>query len=169
MSFQLNQDLVNDYHSDKAASTPIPEGEYTLVIVATEDNENRAGTGRYYKLECDVAEGDHKGRKLWEIVNYEHTNSTAQAIATRFLTGLCLALEMQGFTSPDELRFKPFRAMVKVDAGRGDYGPQNRIKRILAPKPAEQPVQARAPQAAAPAAPPQVSNPAAAQQQQGWQ
>lgn len=164
MAFQLNQELVDDYKSNSNSSTPIPAGEYNLVIVATEDRANAAGTGRFYKLEIEVADGQHKGRKLWEIVNYEHPNAQAVAISTRTLTGLCLAMNLQGFSHPDELRYKPFRAKVKVQEDKsGKYGPQNRLGNVVAPQ--ESTAQQSAPQAAS--GPPQT-NATPAAQQQGW-
>lgn len=54
---------------------PIPKGKYRLRIEEAEERDNSKGNGRYLWLALSVAEGQHKGRKLWANMTTEHAES----------------------------------------------------------------------------------------------
>lgn len=70
MRFNANniEPQVNDFE-------PIPKGKYRLRIDEAEERDNSKGNGRYLWLALSVAEGPHKGRKLWSNVTTEHAES----------------------------------------------------------------------------------------------
>lgn len=70
----------------------LPEGSYNCIISNIDDQENKAGNGRYLKLELQIAEGDHKNTKILDFINYEHVNPTAQSIGIKTLAKISQAI-----------------------------------------------------------------------------
>lgn len=54
---------------------PVPKGKYRLRIDEAEERDNKSGNGRYLWLALSIAEGQHKGRKLWQMMTTEHATS----------------------------------------------------------------------------------------------
>lgn len=134
-------------------------GEYPVVIVKSDMQPTKAGTGKMLVLEMDVCDGPAKGRKVWDRLNLENPNPKAVEIAERTLSAICHATGVLNVSDSEQLHGRPMVAVVKVKPAEGQYGPGNEIgtyKPLGASgaAPAQQAAQQAAPaqQQAAPAA-----------------
>ena len=78
---------------DPASSfDPIPAGKYLAAIVASELRPTKSGSGHYLELTFEIAEGQHKGRRLWARLNLDNPNPQAVQIARGELSAICRAV-----------------------------------------------------------------------------
>lgn len=111
--------------------SPIPPGEYRVVIVESEMRESRSGKGRYLWLKMQVVEGEHDSRLLFDQLNIQHSNETAQRIARERLSSICHQIGVMKPRDSGELHDKPF--VVNVVIKRGDDGTdRNKVKNYAA-------------------------------------
>ena len=97
---------------------PIPEGIYTVMVSKVQDKETKKG-GKMLSLGMEVVDGQHKGRWIWENINYVNSNATAQLIGEQTLKAICEEIGRPRLGSPDELVGVPFKIKVKIT--RNDF------------------------------------------------
>lgn len=124
----------------------LPKGKYLCVAIASEMKTNKANTGEYLQITFEIVDGEHKGRKIFERLNIRNQNKTAEDIAQRTLSSLCRAVNVMKLTDSEQLHNLPAFLDVVVEEGKGEYGPQNRIKGYM---PASAQASTPAPQASA--------------------
>jgi hypothetical protein len=98
-------------------STPfevIPAGKYTVQIVQSEMMPTSNGNGQFLKLEMEILDGEHQGRKLFDRLNLINPNAQAVDIAQRALSAICHAIGVMQVQDSEMLHFKPLLATVKV-------------------------------------------------------
>lgn len=110
----------------REAMDVLPDGEYPVVIDASEWKQTKAGTGAYLELTLQVTDGAHKGRKLWDRLNLQNPNQTAVDIAQQTLSAICHATGVMKVSDSAQLHGIPMSARVKVR--QGDNGPSNEVK-----------------------------------------
>lgn len=108
--------------------TPLPVGEYSAIIAASEMKATKSGTGQYLQLTYDIIEGQYKGRKIFENLNLVNPNSTAQEIAQRALSAICRAVNVMHPKESEELHDKPLIIKVGIRPASGDYEASNVVK-----------------------------------------
>jgi len=118
---------ANDYGTF-GTPDPVPAGEYTAMIVDSEEKENKAGTGSYIRLVMEITEGEYKGRKLFEIMNVYHSNAMTVRIAMAEMTQLCNACGGMRPKDTVELHHIPFRVKVSQRKREDTGDMQNQIK-----------------------------------------
>lgn len=116
---------------DDPGFDPLPEGNYTLIIEASEMKTTKAGTGTGINMKFQVVEGEHKGRTFFKWLNYTNPNETAQKIGRAELAMLCRAVNIPQPKDTMELHNIPFAAHVTVKPGRDGYDPSNDIKKAV--------------------------------------
>lgn len=94
---------------------PLPKGDYEMMIVKSDVKPTQAGTGHYIELEMHVLGGEHSGRRIWERLNVDNPNKTAQDIASAALASLCYAVGVQDMTETEQLHDIPFVAHIEID------------------------------------------------------
>lgn len=110
-----------------ASREPIPAGWYKMVITTSEEKPTKAQTGSYLKLEVEVIEGEHQGRKVFPMLNLNNPNSTAVEIAQRELSSICRATGVMTPRSSQDLHDRPFMGKIKVTPARDGYDAGNSI------------------------------------------
>lgn len=131
---------------------PVPNGDYRAMIVASDVLPVSSGKGRMLKLEFQILDGEHKGRKVWEQLNIQHESEEAQKIAQGQLSAICHATGVMQLKNSVQLHNIPLiiRTRIKQSAG---YDPKNEIKGYLpVPGGTPAPAAAQAPATAVPAA-----------------
>lgn len=98
--------------------TPIPEGEYKVIIARVEDKNTQKG-GKMLAIGYQVIEGAHKDRWIWDNINYVCSNATAQLIGEQTLKKICNEIGKPTLQSPEDLKDIPFTIKVKVK--RNEY------------------------------------------------
>lgn len=145
----------------------VPPGDYTVQIVKSEMAPTKAGTGEMLKLELEIMDGEHAGRKLWDQLNLRNPNQQAVEIAQRTLSAICHAVGKLQVSDSEQLHFVPMIASVEfIPAGTKDkngYVNQNAKNNVKGYKPAGQAVShPPAPPAQRTAPPPRQAAPAQA-------
>ena len=104
---------------DPASSLdPIPAGKYLAAIVASELRPTKSGSGHYLELTFEIAEGQHKGRRLWARLNLDNPNPQAVQIARGELSAICRAVGVLQPRDSAELHNLPLS--IKVACRRRD-------------------------------------------------
>lgn len=107
---------------------PLPAGEYTVIITASELKFTKSGDGQYLELTLEVQGGEFAGRKLFDRLNIYNSNRQAVEIAQRQLSQICHAVGVLQVEDSEQLHFKPLVAIVRIEPGRDGYDPKNVIK-----------------------------------------
>ena len=94
---------------------PLPPGAYEVIIAQSDIKATKAGTGEYIELEMQVVDGEHSGRRLWERLNVNNPNKTAEDIAKAALGALCMAVGVDDLTDTQQLHDIPFVIGVEID------------------------------------------------------
>jgi len=107
--------------------TPIPEGDYEVVIVGSQNKPTKAGTGSYLEFKCQVASGKHAKHVLFARLNLKNQNPAAVEMAKRELSAICHATGVLRPKSKEDLHNIPVMVrVIEMDDGRG--GKKNEIK-----------------------------------------
>jgi hypothetical protein len=115
----------------KGSADPLPNGKYVMAIIDSEWKTTKAGTGNMLKLELEVVDGEHKGRKCWDQLNLNNPNPQAVEIAQRTLSSICHATGQFQVKDSTQLHNIPMlvKLVVKQD---GEYEPRNEVKAYAA-------------------------------------
>ena len=159
----------------------VPEADYNLQIVKSEIKPTNSGDGHYLELVFEVLDGQHKGSKVWKILNKWNPNETTVRIADAELSAIAHAVGELVVPDSEILHHKPLTARVTIKKSNNPQYPDDKndvknfrpYKGAATPAPASAPAPAFAPQApaaqapafaapVAPAAPPPFAAPAAA-------
>ena len=114
---QVNHQADPDMQS---SFTPLPAGEYQVVMVANKENAKQTGI----VCEFDVASGQYQGRKLWCNLSLFHENEKAKEIGYRLVNDMALACGVAGIGDLDEILGRTMVAIVKI---RKDDATQNDV------------------------------------------
>jgi len=109
----------------------LPAGWYELAAVSVEDKETRAKTGRYLKIEFNVVGEKYKGRKVWNMYNYENPNATAQNIGKAQFKALVEAVgkDINRLEQVEEVLNIPFYGKLS-DVPAGDHPAKNELQQV---------------------------------------
>jgi len=123
---------ADDYadREERPSFAPLPAGEYTVMIAGSNIKDTRSG-GQMLELELVVDGGEFDGRRIWDRLNIANANATAQRIAHETLADYCIVCGRASVQDSEELHGAPFRVELSIDPGKGDYGPSNRVKKVL--------------------------------------
>lgn len=108
----------------------LPKGRYVMAITKSEAKPNKKGTGKFIEFVWSVVqEGPYKGRKVWQYVNFQHSNATTQAIGQGELSAIARACGIKGLTDTAQLHNIPVPIMVGVE--KYDGKDKNVIEEVL--------------------------------------
>lgn len=110
---------------------PLPAGDYLAALESSEMVEKNDGGVQKVGLKFVwlIVDGDKKGRKIHQYVNYVHPNPEAQAIARGELSAICRACNKLEAKDTAELHNIPVVLKVAVEKRKDTGEMQNRIKR----------------------------------------
>lgn len=129
---------------------PLPAGIYNVVIDDSELKPTKAGTGHYLQLTYRVVGGKYGGRLVWDRLNIDNPNATAQEIAFRSLSAICKATGHNGAISDSAVLHGKTMAVKLTVRDDPNYGASNEVKAYSAATqpPAQKPAAAAPPWAA---------------------
>ena len=129
---------ANDYEP-MGSFEPIPVGEYTVVISASEEKLTKDGNGKYLQLVYDVIDdNEYHGRKIFDRLNLVNNNETAVKIARSALSAICRAVGVMAPSDSTELHDKPFIVKVGIRKGNDEYPDSNVVKAYKSLNPPEE-------------------------------
>lgn len=137
----------------------LPIGDYTAMIVKSSFGPTAAGNGQVAKLELDILEGQHKGRKIFSNLCLKHANPQTENIANAHFQELLLALGKERTNRLSVLHNIPLTVKVTLSQDKKTGKDQNNysFKKLGggdASPPRQQAQYAPPPQNTAPSAPP---------------
>jgi len=122
---------INDYKDDGDAFDLLPDGEYEFIVEKLELKETKAGTGEYLNCTFSIIGEKFKNRKVFDLMNINNPNETAERIGRGRLHKLAQACGVQDMDDSDILIDKVFKAMVGVQKGTGGYPDKNEVKKFI--------------------------------------
>jgi hypothetical protein len=142
---------------------PIPAGVYNARIIESEVKALGSGNGEGIRLTWEVLDGPCANRKVFQRINYRHTNPEAERIGQSQLSAICHAAGVMQLQDTQQLHGKPCRIRVKIRKDTtGQYDDQNEVSGVEAagtPQPGMPPTMAPPGAAPAQAAPAQSAIP----------
>lgn len=107
--------------------SPLPKGEYPVIITESEIAENKSGTGTNLTLKLVVQDGKYKNRVIFENLCVVHQNPTAQGIAQTRLKQICEAINLGALKDSSQLHNKMLvvNLDVELDKFATDRHPMN--------------------------------------------
>lgn len=103
-----------------APMSPVPAGDYLVVISGDKLKETKSGTGKYLEIEMQIVEEEYKGRKLWDRLNLWNPSQQASQIAQRTLSAICHAVGVLQPRDSSELHNKPLIVDVRCKEYQGN-------------------------------------------------
>jgi ribosomal protein S28E/S33 len=97
----------------------LPPGNYLAQVIESVMKETAKG-GTMLQLTMEVIDGPSKGRRIWDNLNIRNSNPTAQEIALRTLSAICLAVGKQHISDSEEIHFIPMTVTVAVEVDNRD-------------------------------------------------
>jgi len=108
--------------------SPVPDGDYAVVIKKSEYVQTKAKTGYYLKLEIAIVEGEYRNKKLWANLNLDNPNPKAVEFANRTLNSICKACGKVGVEDSEELHGIVMCATVTLKPATAMHPAGNEIK-----------------------------------------
>ena len=108
--------------------SPLPVGNYTVVITTSEMKPTKPGNGQYLQLTLQVVEGEYKNRLIFDRLNIQNQNDVAQQIAQKALSSICRAVGVMHPRDSEELHDKVFQVKLGIRPASGEYGESNIVK-----------------------------------------
>lgn len=106
----------------------VPPGEYLLEIEDADLKPTKAGDGEYLAMTFAIADGQYKGRKVWENFNLSNPNAEAERIARSQFAALCLAVGKPRVGDSIELHGMRFIGVVGVEKRKDNGELKNRVR-----------------------------------------
>ena len=131
---------------------PLPPGEYEMHVIEESLEQNSKGTGEILKLTYEVLGPSQAGRRMWVILNVVNANPVAQKIGQEELSALCHATGQMEVEDTEELLWKPFRAVTKIQVDKNDGRERAAVKKYLYGDALDAPAAKAPPQRPAPTA-----------------
>jgi hypothetical protein len=106
-----------------------PAGSYELELIEASVEPTNAGDGELLKHRLRVIDGEQEGRFIFGNINISNPNPTAQKIgqgeflALRTVTGVLDIPDNE--LEPEDLCFKRFTGVVKIQPAKGNYEAKN--------------------------------------------
>lgn len=109
-------------------SEPIPAGTYIAQVIDSDLIAAKSGSGNNLKLVFEILDGQFKGRKVFENLCVQHSNSETQRIAQAKLSALCHATGVVRIQDSSELHGHPVKINVAIQPPQNGYDAKNVIK-----------------------------------------
>lgn len=93
----------------------IPAGVYEAVITNSKTQAIKSGAGVGINITFEIISGEHRSRKVWQWINYQHTNQEAQRIGRGELSAICHAVGVLQLQDTAQLHNLPLLITVAVD------------------------------------------------------
>lgn len=99
-------DFLGNFNPDEHESmdfSPIPPGDYKVMIEKVEVKDTKSGTGKYINLQMAVIEGEYENRKIFDMINIQNPSDTCVKIGLARLADICRAIGVPTINDTDEM------------------------------------------------------------------
>lgn len=117
----------------------LPEGNYEAEVTAAEIKANDKGDNRL-NITFTIADGPHKGRKVWDSPWITHSNPKAQAFGNSRIKSIMKAAGASDFSfgSSDDFLTKTMGTVIDISVGTDTYNDRTKNKVTFVKAPAEE-------------------------------
>lgn len=105
---------------------PVPAGTYPVTITDGEIKPTNDGSGKRFNFELTIADGDFRGRKIFDGLNIENKSAKAQEISQQQLSAICHATGVIQLQDIQQLFAIPFLAKIGFEDRRQDKEDENK-------------------------------------------
>lgn len=106
----------------------LPDGWYDAMIDESEMKPTKDGSGAYLQLRFSIMGGFANGQKVFQRLNLQNANQTAQDIAYKQLSAICHAIGVMQLQDSSQLHGQPMKIKLKIRKDQtGQYGDTNEI------------------------------------------
>lgn len=105
----------------------VPAGWYNMQITGSEMKPTKANDGAFLQLEHTILDAPYDGRKVFNNLNLQNANPTAQEIAYATLSAICHAVGVIQVADSSVLHGKPMLVKVKVEAATAANEARNAV------------------------------------------
>ena len=102
LNFTIQHESEDQQEQSTYDDTPIPAGEYHVVVFDSDQRANKQGTGNWLRLGFEVKGGPQDGKDFSIFYNIKHDNPIAEKIAVEELSRLCRAIGLSGTAENEE-------------------------------------------------------------------
>jgi hypothetical protein len=120
---------TSDVEPGKDFDNPIPKGLYKMRVKEIEDTTSNADGRPMLKVTLEVADGDHKGRLVWDYIKYK--DDTSQWKVAQFKSAVGLS---EGKVEIDPAQIEGTIVLVKIKhegSVDDDYGIQSKVASMV--------------------------------------
>src|SRR5262249_46211848 len=132
--FELPEVFDPSQYTGTEDLVPISPGWYSAQIVEASCKEAMNNSSSTYMLGVlEIAEGAHKGRKIFQNVTLTNQTQQAVEIGQRLLTDICNALKTGPLKTLEVLQYKPMKVRVGIKRDKdGVFPDRNQITHVRA-------------------------------------
>ena len=106
----------------------LPAGWYDAMIDESEMRPTKDGSGAYLQLRFSIMGGFANGQKVFQRLNLQNANQTAQDIAYKQLSAICHAIGVMQLQDSSQLHGQPMKIKLKIRKDQtGQYNDTNEI------------------------------------------
>ena len=106
----------------------LPAGWYDAMIDESEMRPTKDGSGAYLQLRFSIMGGFANGQKVFQRLNLQNANQTAQDIAYSQLSAICHAIGVMQLQDSSQLHGQPMKIKLKIRKDKtGQYDDTNEI------------------------------------------
>ena len=106
--------------------SPLPAGEYPMVIIDSNVKPTKEGTGRVLEIQTQVMAGQYQNRQFKTWIVLFNKDGQKNVIGQGTLSSICRSVNVMTPQDTSELHSKPFLGIVSVK--KDDNGnPQNKL------------------------------------------
>lgn len=106
----------------------LPAGWYDAMIDESEMKPTKDGSGAYLQIRFTIMGGFANGQKVFQRLNLQNANQTAQDIAYKQLSAICHAISVMQLQDSSQLHGQPMKIKLKIRKDQtGQYSDTNEI------------------------------------------
>ena len=130
LNFSIQHESEDQQNQSSYDNTPVPPGDYHVVIFDSEQRKNNQGTGKWLRLGFEIKGGPQEGKDSSIFYNIEHSNPVAEKIAVEELSRLCRAIGLSGTAENEEdILNNELIVETKIDVDKRDATERVAIKK----------------------------------------
>ena len=108
--------------------SPIPAGDYNVVITKADLKNTKSGEGNYINLSLKVEGGEFNGKNVFSMITIRNKSTIAEEIGHKNLNSLMSALNLEELCDTDQLLGGQLAVSVKIKEASDGYDAKNEIK-----------------------------------------
>lgn len=124
-----NIDFESTERPEGSGFDPLPEGDYAVMMIASEIKPTKEGNGMYMSTRLQVLEGKYANRLIFHNITIRNNNTLAVQIGHEQLKDLKDAVKLEKVSDSSQFHNIPITVAITCKKGR-DGSMENRVARF---------------------------------------